>query len=175
MSGKKPGLPPYYLAVVMFALGLFVATLIHTGSRARDSGRDNAHDVLFTLNGQPWRAADLPEPQASKWKAFHDQVKDWEYRLITSAALRAWFESVAESEGSTPEAVSKRLLGTEVSDDEVAAFYSANQDQLKAPYSELRDSIRAALVRHREDQNRAALLEKLIREGVLDIPTEYKP
>ncbi|RMF14417.1 MAG: hypothetical protein D6758_11580 [Gammaproteobacteria bacterium] len=171
MAKNTPALPPLYLAVIMFALGLFVATLIHTGTGVRkESDKAQADsDVLFELNGQAYRAEDLPEPQRDKWRAWRERARDWEKRLIESAALRLYFEETARTEGEDARTVSERMLAVQVSEDEVEAFYNKNRDRFNAPFGALRESIRRALTEHKRQQARDALIEQLSRQGTLTL------
>ncbi|GAA3971456.1 hypothetical protein [Allohahella marinimesophila] len=163
-------LPTGLFVFCAFALGMFIATLIHTQSPERQSAPPafatealpDPDIALFELKGIIYTPATLP-PEARK--VFHDA-----WRAALEQYQRGLMQSVNITLDSRAEEFSElmaRVGAKKINDDDVERFYDNNSEQMKAPLSEIRSELKRALEANRRTEASTAVIRELVQAGEL--------
>tara|TARA_R100000306_G_C4382613_1_gene147043 strand:+ start:54377 stop:54940 length:564 start_codon:yes stop_codon:yes gene_type:complete len=163
-------LPTGLFVFCAFALGMFIATLIHTQSPGGQSAppafaTETMPDpdlALFELKGTIYTPATLP-PLARKMfqDAWQSALKKYQQGLMQSAqiaveARREEFRDIFASIGAA-----------EITDDDVDRFYSSNAEQMSMPLEDIRAELKRALEASRRAETSKALIKSLVQSGQL--------
>ncbi len=171
MTKGKRSLPPFYIAIICFALGLFIATLLHSGKFLAESPskQGSHHKIVFTLQNTPYALAELPYAEANALYNLEQQQYDQKLQILRSAALRIHLDNLAAKRGVSRDIIQQELISViPVSDEDVTAFYEANRDRINQPFHQVRDAIRHALERDRANRAQTELVEQLLDAGQID-------
>ncbi|OZG74962.1 hypothetical protein BTA51_00745 [Hahella sp. CCB-MM4] len=170
MAKSKLSVPPIYVGIIMFSLGLFVATLLHSGKLGYSSDTPDDNDTLFTLMKQSYTVKDLPYPQASAVYALDQDNYEQKVRQVQQAALTLHLDKLARESGKTREEVRNELIDVEpISDDEVSRFYEINKAQISQPFYAIKDALKNALNRDRLGRAEQRLIDDLVSQGLLTV------
>ncbi|WP_020410629.1 DsbA family protein [Hahella ganghwensis] len=169
MAKSKFSVPPIYVGIIMFALGLFVATLLQSNKLGLNS-EPSTDSTLFTLMNESYTLKDLPYPQASAVFALDQHSFEQKTQEIQKAALTLHLDKLAKESGQTREEVRNDLIDVEpVSDEEVSRFYETNKAQISQPFYAIKDALKNALNRDRLGRAEQRLIDDLISRGLLSV------
>ena len=122
-------------------------------------------DALLRFNQKNLTEAQLePWVQQSLYDIRHEA---WESQqaLLEQGALDRYIKEQAVIQGKSVDEIRTALLSTApVSDQDIQSFYDNYRAHIQAPLSEVRDAIREQLESMREQQQLAAVMEKLRQE-----------
>ncbi len=173
MTQTKRPLPALYIGVVMFAVGLLVATLLHTGPFSRHgtpSPSTTTPAELFRLDGQPVGIADLPYLYAAELHELELRAGERRIEILREAALDRHLKALAAEQGKPLAEVRAGLLGDlTVSETEIERFFNQNQARIGRPLFEVRDAIANALRTEKESTIHRDLILGLEKQGRLEI------
>jgi protein-disulfide isomerase len=150
-----------------FSFGLLISALVmkHTSTAKADSSQ-----ALITYKGVDKTLKDLPLTIAMPLFQLEKSVYDEKSRLLEEAAIQMYIGELAKKNKQTEDQVRADLFKVDkVSDDEVNAFYKANQAHIKQPFFEIKDRIAAYLKAQEVQKKRIALLDKMKKDGDLAI------
>ncbi len=170
MAKSKTQVPPLYIGIIMFSLGLFVATLLNSNLLDRSDSAKAAPSGLFRLFDQEYDIKDLPYPQASAVYTLEQETYEQKVRQLQQAALILHFDQLATQSGKTRKQIRNELVDVEpISDEEVSEFYDINKEQISQPFYAIKDALKQALNRDRMGRAEQRLVDDLLQKGILQI------
>ncbi len=170
MAKSKITVPPIYVGIIMFSLGLFVATLLHSGKLGISSDTPKNDDTLFTLMQQSYTVKDLPYPQASTVYSLDQENYEQKVQQVQRAALTLHLDKLARESGKSREEIRNELIDVEpISDEEVSRFYEINKAQISQPFHAIKDALKNALNRDRLGRAEQRLIDDLVNQGLLTV------
>lgn len=183
MTSQRRPFPALYLGIVMFALGLLVATLLHKGpglsGPSPDADRGDGRDTpLFRLGEKVYTRADLSYGQAAQWHELDSQMRDRQVDILRQAALDAHIRHLAAERGEDPTRLRETLLrAPEPTAEAIERFYSEHRERIGRPLHEVRELIGNALRQDAENRIAQDLINGLVQQGQLALllPTSTAP
>ncbi|ABC27883.1 Protein-disulfide isomerase [Hahella chejuensis KCTC 2396] len=171
MATQKKPVPALYIGVIMFALGLLIATLLHSARFTQGAlSAPAAGDSLFTLQGQEYNPEQLQYAEAAALFELEQQVFERKSQILENAALQVHFQNLAKARNVSKEQIRDELIEVKpVTDDEVSQFFEANKQQIQRPFYEIKDAIKDALQKDRIQRAEHGLIENLKKQGQLSI------
>jgi len=165
---KKKSIPPIYVGFVMFSLGLFVATLLNTGSLSGsdESSESPAATTLFRLQGEDYELPTLSYAAANALYQLEQNHHEEKMAILKRAALHQHLDNLAAKRGVSRNTIREELITTPaITDDHAAEFYEANRAQISQPYFQVKEAIKEALERNRIHQADRELIDMLEQAG----------
>ena len=124
---------------------------------------------LFRLDGLDYDQADLsPELRQKVFEAYVS-YRDRIAEVVRDAAFELHIEEQARRSGNSVEQVRSGLLPDgPVAEEQVQAFYRANEARIRMPYAQVRGQIEEYLAAARDTQAREKVVAALREDGALD-------
>ncbi|MDG9669125.1 thioredoxin domain-containing protein [Hahella sp. CR1] len=171
MATQKKPVPALYIGVIMFALGLLIATLLHSARFSQGAlSAPTAGDSLFTLQGEEYTPEQLPYAEAAALFELEQQVFERKSQILENAALQVHFQNLAKARNVSKEQVRNELIEIKpVTDEEVSQFFEANKQQIQRPFYEIKDAIKDALQKDRLQRAEHDLIASLKKQGQLSL------
>ena len=166
-------LPTGLFVFCAFALGMFIATLIHTQSPKRQTAppafagesKPDPDMALFELKGEIYTPATLPD-EASR-------VFGEAWRSALDSYQKGLMRAIVKTIHSRPAEFEDIISGTDIgriTDADVERFYEMNAEQMKAPLTAIREELKRALEVNRRAEASTALIRDLVLSGQLTFP-----
>lgn len=182
MSSSRRPIPALYIGIVMFAIGLFVATLLHSGrglQQTTDPASENAAEApLFRLDGDSVTRSSLSFAYASELHALDVQMEERRRQVLRLAAFDEYLEKQAGGDVDKMARLKADILDVPPpTEDEVRRFYEANSDRIGKPLEDVQAIIASALQQERSQKVRNEMVSWLESEGRLVFPsvTTFQP
>jgi len=170
MAKSKTQIPPLYVGIMMFSLGLLIATLLNSSQPGTSDKPQESNEGLFRLFDQNYDIKDLPYPQASAIFSLEQETYEQKVQQLEQAALTLHFDQLAAKDSKTREQIRTELADVEpISDDEVEKFYNINQAQITQPFHAIKDTLKQALNRDRMGRAEQRLIDDLMQKGLLQL------
>lgn len=174
MSSTTRSIPAFYIGVVMFAIGLLVATLLHSGPFAnKGSGgkpENGSATGLFKLDGEVVTITDLSYVYAADLHELETRAAERKVQILRQAALDLHLRKLAAEQGKPAVEVQSALMGNlPVTEEEINQFYNDNQARIGRPLFEVKEAIGNALKQEKENVISQELISGLEQQGKLEI------
>jgi len=168
MARARKAIPPFYIGMITFSLGLFIATLLYSGSNGEPTEDVKNSDGLFVLQGESYGIQDLSYTAANALYQLEQEYFEQKISLLERAALYLHLDKLAAKRDVTRQTIRNELVSiAPITEQEVAKFYEDNQQQLTQPYFQVKSAIQQALQRDRLHQADQQLIDKLKQAGQL--------
>lgn len=147
---------------VAFAFGMLISALImqQTTPPLEDS------KTLLTYEGVDYGLEDLPGGPANQYAEVSNRLADEQKVILEDAALQLFIADRAKKDNKTFAQMEQELLApAPVTEEQISAFYEANQTQLNQPFFQIKDRIADYLRQQALQKQRHKLVHQLMDDG----------
>ena len=170
---SKRSIPPIYVGIMAFALGLLIATLLNTRQEKDSTHSSENREALFTLQNTSYFAKDLPYTFANNLYQLEHDYFFKKQDLMKQAAFEIHLNQLAEEKGAPrDEIVAELVPSAPISDEELSEFYEKNKDQIRQPFYKIKEALRNALANDKKRQAEMQLIDQLVALGQLSIQSQ---
>lgn len=173
MAETRRSIPALYIGIVMFALGLLVATLLHSGAGGEAGNGETMQEdsVAFILDEEPVLESELAYAYSSELHQLAAKAQEHRIGILKLAAFDHHLITQSGGDAEKVEQMKRELLqAAPPSESDIQAFYDQNRERINQPLDSVRDIIANALQQERSRNVRAELIEQLEKEGRLRFP-----
>ena len=155
---------------VVAALALFAGVVYLLQPQASSDPKD---PLLISIGGESYSQSALP--LGLKQALYNAELQAYNQRrqILQAAAIELYIAQQANDNNETIEQVEQRLLPSlNPSDEQIQAFYQANQNRIQSPFEQAKPEIARFLARQLAQQQRRQLIDKLVDLNELQLHIE---
>jgi protein-disulfide isomerase len=152
-------------------LGCFVGVLLPHCIAAQDKDSSQSAEPMAVLSGQPITQDQLPPAEQAQLQKMMQQVYGVRHRALESVLDQKLVANEAKKKGVSADDLLKAEVDSKIEDpteDQVTAYYQANQGHINQPFDEVKDKIRQGLKDQAIQKARILYVQGLMQAAVND-------